>query len=124
MIKKCKDIFLSFKCSYRLFFLLKRSRSLAFRLLADILQSLVVNLLTFTIQQLFNFLKGAKSERVGTVAIQLDGLCVDAQGFVEMAVDEEVVSFQAQFELLEVTRWNQVHSLSLLDQLNWNLFLA
>ena len=41
-----------------------------------------------------------------------------------MAVDEEVVSFQAQLELLEVPRWDQIHSLALLNQLNTNLFLA
>ena len=41
-----------------------------------------------------------------------------------MAVNEEVVSFQAQFELLEMPRWDQIHSLPLLNQLNRNLFLA
>ena len=40
----------------RLFLLLKRSRCLAFRLLANILQSLVVNLLAFTVNQLLDFL--------------------------------------------------------------------
>jgi hypothetical protein len=40
----------------RFFLLLKRSRCLAFRLLANILQSLVVNLLAFTVNQLLDFL--------------------------------------------------------------------
>ena len=108
----------------RLFLLLKRGRSIAFGLLANILQSLVVNLLAFTVYQLLDFLQSTKSECVGTVSVQLDRLCVDAQGFVEVAVDEEVVPFQAQFELLEVARWDQVHSLPLLNQLNRNLFFA
>ena len=56
----------------RLFLLLKRSRCLAFRLLADILQSLVVNLLAFTVNQLLDFLESTKSECIGAVAIQLD----------------------------------------------------
>lgn len=56
----------------RLFLLLKRSRCLAFRLLADILQSLVVNFLAFTVNQLLDFLESTKSECIGAVAIQLD----------------------------------------------------
>jgi hypothetical protein len=51
---------------------LKRSRCLAFRLLADILQSLVVNLLAFTVNQLLDFLESTKSECIGAVSIQLD----------------------------------------------------
>jgi hypothetical protein len=54
----------------------------------------------------------------------LNGLRVDAQRFVEVAVDEEVVAFQAQLELLKMTGRDQVHTFSLLHQLNRNLFLA
>jgi len=77
----------------RLFLLLKRGRGLAFWLLADVLQTLVVNLLAFGIQQLLYFLQSTKSECVRTVAIELDRLGVNAKGFIVMAVDEEVVAF-------------------------------
>ena len=93
-------------------------------MLADVLQSLIVCLLAFVVQQLLDFLQGAKSERVGTVSIQLDRLRVDAQCFVEMPVDEEVVTFEAQLELLKMTRWNQVHAFSLLNYFYRNLLFA